>query len=325
MEGFNQLDSLETGTRECPTPKPQQNPPNICEEGRYIFPHPQSTWPGPDIAHNPTSWRLLSKIGHITRLSFQKRPTHHVPDTYNDVENFLAHEALHTYSEDTPSSDAYGIGALVFGRLHHLNLHAFEEELAGELVQLHCTKTTSREQIIRIRKLLAEYCKQSIPLQPQLLLCSLIRNCPFGRLGQAVRNFEHLSTSPFRPPDQRALYPFHETILPSLYNLIREDPLAEYDNIYHGIQTSYATWSQGFVNKIWGAIFGGLSLIIPMVVMTVHSNVQKSLVVSSLSVFLVAMIVGRFSEGSWKDVLGVTAAYAAVLVVFVGTTTGTSL
>ena len=49
---------------------------------------------------------------------------------------------------------------------------------------------------------------------------------------------------------------------------------------------------------------------------------KRAWVVSSLSVLIIAFIVARFSQGSWKDVLGITAAYAAVLVAFVGTTTG---
>lgn len=143
--------------------------------------------------------------------------------------------------------------------------------------------------------------------------------------GQAVSNFENISTSSFRPPNRQPLYPYHETLLPSLCRQIRLESLAEYDNVYHGIGTSYVTWSHRLFNRVWGAAFGGLSLILPMIIMTINSTVQKSLVVSSLFVLLVAILVSRFSDGSWKDVLGVTAAYAAVLVVFVGTTAGASL
>jgi VIT1/CCC1 family predicted Fe2+/Mn2+ transporter len=91
--------------------------------------------------------------------------------------------------------------------------------------------------------------------------------------------------------------------------------------MYHTVDTAYAAWAQTFVNKVWGAIFGGLALIIPMIIMTIHTSVQKSLIVSSLSVLLIALVIAKFSDGSWKDVLGVSAAYAAVLVVFVGTST----
>ena len=93
--------------------------------------------------------------------------------------------------------------------------------------------------------------------------------------------------------------------------------------MYHGISTSYAEWSRALFVRTFGALLGGLALILPMIIMTIPSaSVQKSLVVSSLSVLAIAFVVARFSQGSWKDVLGITAAYAAVLVVFVGTSNG---
>jgi len=132
-----------------------------------------------------------------------------------------------------------------------------------------------------------------------------------------------VSTNAFRPPYRNPLYPYHETLLPSLCAQILSDKRAEYDNVYHGISTSYAEWSRALFDRTFGALLGGLALILPMIIMTIpNTNVQKSLVVSSLSVLIIAFIVARFSQGSWKDVLGITAAYAAVLVVFVGTTTG---
>lgn len=90
------------------------------------------------------------------------------------------------------------------------------------------------------------------------------------------------------------------------------------DNIYHGIVTPYAQ-REGIVGKIFGALFGGLMLILPMIIMTVHASVAKSLITSSISVSIVAISIIPLSDGTWRDVLGMTAAYAAVLVVFVGT------
>jgi len=76
-------------------------------------------------------------------------------------------------------------------------------------------------------------------------------------------------------------------------------------------------------DRTFGALLGGLALILPMIIKTIPSaSVQKSLVVSLLSVLTIAFVVARFSQGSWENVLGITAAYAAVLVVFVGTLNG---
>ena len=79
------------------------------------------------------------------------------------------------YSEESPSNDAFGMGVLTFGRLHHLNLHAFEEELATELVDLQETKTADRGKILRVRRLLAEYCEHEL-LRILTVLLTLLRS-----------------------------------------------------------------------------------------------------------------------------------------------------
>ncbi|KAL5313045.1 hypothetical protein ACEPPN_019472 [Leptodophora sp. 'Broadleaf-Isolate-01'] len=73
------------------------------------------------------------------------------------------------------------------------------------------------------------------------------------------------------------------------------------------------------------ALFGGIALIAPMLVMVFHPSRSVSLITSSLATFLFAIILAfgaRDSTG--KDVLAATAAYTAVLVVFVGTSMTTS-
>ena len=56
-----------------------------------------------------------------------------------------------------------------------------------------------------------------------------------------------------------------------------------------------------------------------MVIMAIDQSLTKSLITASVSTLLIVIIVAWVQGGSWKDVLGITAAYAAVLVVFVGT------
>ena len=67
------------------------------------------------------------------------------------------------------------------------------------------------------------------------------------------------------------------------------------------------------------AVTGGLSLVVPMIIMRLHQNVNKSLIVTSVAVVLFSAVVSLFFKVSNADTLGITAAYAAVLVVFVGT------
>ena len=67
------------------------------------------------------------------------------------------------------------------------------------------------------------------------------------------------------------------------------------------------------------AITGGLSLVIPMLIMTIPQGSTRSLVTTSVAVVLFAGIISVGFSASNGETLGITAAYAAVLVVFVGT------
>ncbi|KAF1344154.1 hypothetical protein BDV97DRAFT_403101 [Delphinella strobiligena] len=81
--------------------------------------------------------------------------------------------------------------------------------------------------------------------------------------------------------------------------------------------------AQAFIGRLSMAVFGGLSLIGPMLIMKVHPSQKTSLIVTSLATMLFAVAVAVFAKDtSGKDVLAATAAYAAVLVVFVGTSSG---
>jgi VIT1/CCC1 family predicted Fe2+/Mn2+ transporter len=68
------------------------------------------------------------------------------------------------------------------------------------------------------------------------------------------------------------------------------------------------------------ALFGGVALIAPMLIMSLHQSLKVALITTSVATVLFGIIIGfGAKDSSGKDVLGATAAYAAVLVVFVGT------
>jgi hypothetical protein len=77
---------------------------------------------------------------------------------------------------------------------------------------------------------------------------------------------------------------------------------------------------KAFTGRVAMALFGGVSLIVPMLVMTLHPSRNTSLITTSTAtfVFAIALALGA-TDTAGKDVLAATAAYAAVLVVFVGT------
>ena len=67
------------------------------------------------------------------------------------------------------------------------------------------------------------------------------------------------------------------------------------------------------------AITGGLSLVVPMLVMRLGETLPKSLTTVSVAVILFSALTSLMFKASNVETLGATAAYAAVLVVFVGT------
>jgi hypothetical protein len=65
------------------------------------------------------------------------------------------------------------------------------------------------------------------------------------------------------------------------------------------------------------AFISGASLIVPMVVMSLHKSLKKSLITTSVAVLLFAAFASLIQAQN-SDIVAATAAYAAVLVVFVG-------
>ena len=74
----------------------------------------------------------------------------------------------------------------------------------------------------------------------------------------------------------------------------------------------------GMRNRLIAAVFGGLSLIVPMLIMAIRPSQVKTLVTSSVAVLLFAVGLAWKSTAKIETLLATTAAYAAVMVVFVG-------
>jgi len=74
-----------------------------------------------------------------------------------------------------------------------------------------------------------------------------------------------------------------------------------------------------YSERLWMGIFGGVALIGPMLLMVLHRDRNTSVITTSVATLLFAVLLTRTArELEGKDVLAATAAYAAVLVVFVG-------
>jgi len=80
-----------------------------------------------------------------------------------------------------------------------------------------------------------------------------------------------------------------------------------------------------FISRLAMALFGGFALITPMLIMTLHQTRLTTLLTTSLFLVAVASILAWWMEDAQnKDIIAATAAYAAVLVVFVGAGTNTT-
>lgn len=75
-----------------------------------------------------------------------------------------------------------------------------------------------------------------------------------------------------------------------------------------------------FGKRLLSAVFGGIALVAPMLIMTLQQTRTTCLVPTSVFVLVVALLLALFmGDAKPKDVIGATAAYAAVLVVLVST------
>lgn len=77
---------------------------------------------------------------------------------------------------------------------------------------------------------------------------------------------------------------------------------------------------RSYVTNVVMAVIGGAFLIVPMAVMVLKPGLVRSLVTTSICVFVFALTMSLSVFFDTRvDVLSATAAYAAVLVVFIGT------
>lgn len=74
-----------------------------------------------------------------------------------------------------------------------------------------------------------------------------------------------------------------------------------------------------FLRRFTMALFGGVTLVGPMLLMVLHKDRTSDLSTTSVAVFFFAIVVAYYSDATPEAIVSAVAAYAAVLVVFVGT------
>lgn len=77
---------------------------------------------------------------------------------------------------------------------------------------------------------------------------------------------------------------------------------------------------KAITSRLFMALFGGIALIVPTVIMSKNQGLNYSLITTATATVLFALMLAlEATDSTGKDVLAATAAYAAVLVVFIGT------
>jgi hypothetical protein len=107
--------------------------------------------------------------------------------------------------------------------------------------------------------------------------------------------------------------------------LASESLVSDYDDYTGEMSRDRKYGRLDFPRRLLGAIVAGGSLIVLMLIMSIHSSLKNSLIVSSC--FVLAFELGAAWKSAMKpeDVLAANAAYTAVLIVFVGVkTSGTT-
>jgi VIT1/CCC1 family predicted Fe2+/Mn2+ transporter len=106
-------------------------------------------------------------------------------------------------------------------------------------------------------------------------------------------------------------------ILPFL-NRIKSDKISSWAQ-----PDSVSTWIRGITSTIL-AISGGALIIVPIIIMSFDTSRTKSLITISIAVLFFAFVLGAITRSKGSEIFIATATYAAVLVVFVGTSTNST-
>jgi hypothetical protein len=95
--------------------------------------------------------------------------------------------------------------------------------------------------------------------------------------------------------------------------------------IMDSMQTSRKQQWKARVDRFTMAIIGGVLLVVPVVVMSFDTSRTRSLVTLSVSVLIFSVVIATgAAKASPQEIVGATAAYAAVLAVFLGASTSSS-
>ena len=108
------------------------------------------------------------------------------------------------------------------------------------------------------------------------------------------------------------------------HDIIRTLLASWYENRYPTLAKQLTTPVPSWIDKLVRqlvALVGGLSLVVPVIMMTFLTSIAARLSIVCCASLGFSIFIGIATKASNQEVLGASAAYTAVLVVFVGTST----
>jgi uncharacterized membrane protein len=138
------------------------------------------------------------------------------------------------------------------------------------------------------------------------------------RIGAYLAHLDQLLSFAEREKDLKEVKSRKEAILQArrvLSSHYSEQVLGEMKS---GVRyTNERNAQNAFYSRLVMAVVGGFALLVPMPITTLHSSKVTSLVTTSVFVLAVAVsLAWSMDTREPKDIIGATAAYAAILVVF---------
>ncbi|KAI1485154.1 hypothetical protein F5X96DRAFT_674917 [Biscogniauxia mediterranea] len=135
---------------------------------------------------------------------------------------------------------------------------------------------------------------------------------------------EYLSLNPKPTQRKDLLREYLRKHLPRQFSWTEEEKSARRADYSHGHPPEQYSQSLDRIARFLVGVVGGASLIVPLLIMAFDSSLTKTMITVCTVVVLFALAVSLLFELDNKDTVTATATYAAVLVVFVGTSTGGS-
>lgn len=299
---------------------------------------------------NPTSDQSRSEIQTETQKRACKvrdvSPTNET-SPFNMPEYWTA---LTTYTKTVAKSD---VTILEFASLQRLNIIHLQNELALIKSKVVGSNATIEKDLENLRRLLRDYGNNPPPI---VFSCTISQahHC----LAAAIRDLDYLSRLP-RVQDPESILDKRITLANAFPDIVarpgapydsawltlRQEAVRQADGVREFLRKHLhrrLAWSAEerdanrlrynqrrpplVYSKILDrlarfliAVGGGCSVVVPMLIMSLEPSQIKSLVTVSLSVVLFALVMSLTFQTDNKDTLTATATYAAVLVVFVGT------